>query len=184
MTLKELIKEAKNDSKAAQQALYNRLSGINYLLCLRYVKNQSDAEERMIDGFCKFFQMLKDHEYKSDPTVYLLLTRIMTNECIDFLRKKKAFEIIAEPSEMDAVLEEDKLDKLSVEEIHAMIRQLPMGARTVFNLYAVEGFKHEEIAEQLGISVSTSKSQLARARTLLQKTIKILNGEQDERQSK
>lgn len=183
MTLKELIDEAKKGSIAAEQALFNRLSGNFFLLCLRFVKNTQDAEELLLDGFQKFFGTLKDYSYKSDAGVMSWLNNIMVNGCISFLRNKRIFNIVAEPFETDAILDEDRLDKLSVEEIHAMIRQLPTGARTIFNLYAVEGYKHEEIAEALGITVSTSKSQLARARFLLQKTIKVITGE-DEKYSK
>lgn len=184
MTLEQLVYEAKKGNKAAEEALFCRLCDNFLLMCIRYVKNEADAEERMLDGFYKFFRALPTFRYESDAALYAFLGRIMVNECIMQLRKKRLFNIVAEPLETDAMLEEDLLDRLSTGEIHETISKLPVGARTIFNLYAVEGYTHDEIASLLGISVSTSKSQVARARVLLQQSLSFLKKGHEKRSSK
>lgn len=184
MELQELISEAKKGCKAAQEALFSRLSDNFLSLCNRYVKNEADAEERMLDGFYKFFRALPQFRYESDAAVYACLTRIMVNECIMQLRKKRVFNIVAEPLEKDAILNEDLLDKIAAAEIHALIRKLPVGARTIFNLHAIEGCRHDEIARLLGITAGTSRAQLARARALLQQSISFLKKDYENKESK
>lgn len=184
MTLEQLVHNAKQGDKAAEKALFIRLSDNFLLMCQRYVKNEADAEERMLDGFYKFFRALPKFRYESDAALYACLGRIMLNECIMQLRKKKVFHIVAEPLETDAMLEEDQLDRLTAGEIHAMISKLPDGARTIFNLNAVEGYSHGEIGGMLGISAGTSRSQFARARVLLQQSLSSLNNDYEKRSSK
>ncbi|MEO8769972.1 MAG: sigma-70 family RNA polymerase sigma factor [Ferruginibacter sp.] len=174
MELQELIYEAKKGSQAAEKALFYQLSDKFLSLCMRYVKHEADAEERMSEGFYKFFRSLKSFKYESDGALYKFITSIMVNECITQLRKKRVFNIVAEPMETDAMLEEDVLDKISEAEIHALIRKLPVGARTVFNLNVLEGCRHEEIGRLLGITASASRAQLTRARALLQQSLSIL----------
>ena len=184
MELQELIYEAKKGSKAAEEALFNHLADTFLCLCIRYVKNEHDAEERMLDGFYKFFRSLPDFNFESDGALYACLTRIMVNECIMQLRKKRVFHIVAEPLETDATLDEDLLEKISVAEIHAMISKLPLGARTIFNLYAIEGCRHSQIAHMLGITASASRAQLTRARALLQQSLSFLKKDHEKQRSK
>ncbi|MEO6668275.1 MAG: sigma-70 family RNA polymerase sigma factor [Ferruginibacter sp.] len=184
MELQALIYEAKKGSKAAEEGLYNRLSKKYFRLCMRYVQNEHDAEERMSDGFYKFFRCLPRFNYESDEELYSFISRIMMNECITQLRKKRLFNIVAAPLETDAVLDEDMLDRISETEIHAAIRKLPAGARTVFNLNVLEGCRHEEIARLLGITSSASRAQLTRAKHLLQRSLSFLkknDGNQESR---
>ncbi|OLY91171.1 RNA polymerase sigma-70 factor, ECF subfamily [Cnuella takakiae] len=169
MNLHTLIREAKEHSQAAQQGLFNLFAAQMVLVCRRYVKSREDAEERMIDGFCKCFQSLPHFEYQGEAAFYGWLKTIMVHECLMFLRRKNAFHIAPAEDAADITVEADVLDKLSAAEIFALIVQLPVGYRTVFNLYSVEGLPHAEIATLLGISEGTSKSQLSKARALLQK---------------
>ncbi|MFT3910942.1 MAG: RNA polymerase sigma factor [Ferruginibacter sp.] len=184
MNYQQLIQQAKDGDPAAEKALYDHLSGTFFSMCCRYVKNEADAEERMADGFFIFFKKLQYFKYESDGALYAYLAEIMVRECVHQLRKKQVFNIIAEPIETDAVLDHDMLDKLSTEKIQAIICTLPEQARIIFNLYVVEGWQHNEIADILGISTGTSKSQFARARQLLQKKLSFLKNDHEKHVSK
>jgi RNA polymerase sigma factor (sigma-70 family) len=184
MELQELVNEAKKGSRGAQEALFHRLADRCLSLCIRYVKNEPDAQERRSDGFYKFFRSLPNFHYESDEALYRYINTIMVNECISQLRKKRVFHIVAEPLDSDAVLDEDILDRLSAAEIHALISKLPVGARTIFNLNVMDGCRHEEIARMLGITASASRAQLTRARCLLQLSISHLKKADEQQGSK
>ena len=171
MEIAKLVREAKQGSTAAQKYLFDRLSDKMLLLCRRYVKNREDAEEILLDGFYKFFKNLPAFNYLGDAALYAWLKKIMINECLMFLRKKNVFSMVAEIAAEEIPLAEEALDNLSAAEIFNMIVQLPVGYRTVFNLHTVEGIPHPEIALLMGITEGTSKSQLSKARSLLQKML-------------
>lgn len=166
-----LIREAKQGSAAAQKLLYDHWSGRMHVLCRRYVKVAEDAEEIMLDGFYKFYKTIHRFHFNGEAALHEWLKRIMINECLMYLRRKKSFTMIPETDIADIGIEEAALNNLSATEIFNLIVQLPVGYRTVFNLHVVEGMDHREIAKLLGISEGTSKSQLSRAKTLLQKMI-------------
>lgn len=171
MNITELLKEAKQGSTAAQKCLFDLYADKMMLVCRRYVKSREDAEELMLDGFYKFFRNITAFNYQGDAAFFAWLKKIMINECLMFLRKKTVFTIVSETVAEEFPLQEDVLNKLSAAEIFNLVVQLPVGYRTVFNLYAIEGMSHGEIAAALGIAEGTSKSQLSKARTLLQKML-------------
>ncbi|MBC7905094.1 MAG: RNA polymerase sigma factor [Gemmatimonadaceae bacterium] len=171
MEISELVKKAKQGKPEAQKKLFELLSGKMATLCRRYVRNTEDAEELLLDGFYKFFINLPGFIYSSEAGLYAWLKRIMINECLMFLRKKNLFLVVDELQAEHVPLEEDALNRLSATEIFNLIIQLPTGYRTVFNLYEIEGMKHQEISALLGIAEGTSKSQLSKAKTLLQKLL-------------
>jgi RNA polymerase sigma factor (sigma-70 family) len=171
MDITALIKEAKEASPAAQKCLFELLSAKMHLVCRRYVKNSEDAEEILLDGFYKFFKNLPAFDYKGEKAMEAWLKKIMVNECLMFLRKKRAFIIVTEAAAEETALEEEVLDNMSAAEIFSLIIQLPVGYRTVFNLYEIEGMNHKQIAVLMGISEGTSKSQLSKAKSLLQKML-------------
>ena len=171
MDTSELVKEAKQGSAAAQKCLFDQWSGKLLLVCRRYVKNSEDAEELLLDGFYKFFKKLSSFNYQGDAALYGWLKKIMINECLMLLRKRNVFTIVSDTAAEDIAIEEEALNNLSAEEIFNLIIQLPVGYRTVFNLYEIEGMKHSEIAALLHISENTSKSQLFKAKNLLQKML-------------
>lgn len=184
METSTLIKEAKRGSAAAQKCLFDQLSGKLNLVCRRYVKNQEDAEELLLDGFYKFFKNLHTFSYKNDAALYAWIKKIMVNECLMFLRKKNVFTIAADAGIEEFPLEEEALNYLSAVEIFNLIVQLPVGYRTVFNLHVIEGLGHSKIASTLGISEGTSKSQLSKAKFLLQKMLLKKGIEYVQRKSK
>ncbi len=142
-------------------------------LCCRFVKNRADAEELLLNGFYKFFSHLPEFRYQGEAALYAWLKTIMVRECLMFLRKRHAFSILAEtnPDAEELALDPEPLAALSAAEIFGLIVQLPVGYRTVFNLHVIEGMEHKEIAKALGIAEGTSKSQLSKAKLLLQKML-------------
>ena len=171
MDISELIIEARKGSPAAQKCLFDEWANRLLMVCRRYVKNPEDAEEIMLDGFYKFFKNLPSFIYQGDAALFAWLKKIMINECLMFLRKKNVFTIVSDTAVEDISLQEDALNNLSATEIFNLIVQLPVGYRTVFNLYEIEGMSHKEIATLLDISEGTSKSQLSKSKILLQKML-------------
>jgi RNA polymerase sigma-70 factor (ECF subfamily) len=174
MNIAEQLEDARAGSAAAQKYLFDYFADPMMALCCRYVKNRADAEELLLDGFFKFFSRLKDFRYHGEAALYAWIRTIMVRECLMFLRRQRAFSMLsAEPAEAAADIAPDgePLAALSAAEIFDLIIQLPVGYRTVFNLYVIEGMQHSEIAKALGISEGTSKSQLSKARALLQKML-------------
>ena len=171
MNLSKLVDEIKKGDPKAQECFYKQFSGRLFLLCRRYVKNTEDAEERMMDGFAKFFNHIDRFRYQGEAALNAWLQQIMVNECIMQLRKRKSFSMVSDTAAADVILDEDVLEKLSVTEIYKLVLRLPVGYRTVFNLSVFEGYDHKEIAAMLGINEGTSRSQLWKAKALLQKLL-------------
>lgn len=144
-------------------------------LCFRYVRDEFEAEEALIKGFTKVFAKIDTFEFRGEGSLEGWMKRIMINECLMFLRKNNNFNLV--PSTEAHFIEADApIDsQLAAEEIYALLVELPTGYRTVFNLYVIEGYSHKEIAEQLGVSENTSKSQLNKARNSL-KSLLIKKG--------
>lgn len=141
-------------------------------VCLRYAKDDMQAEDFLQDGFIKVFTKLD--QFKSEGSLEGWVRRVIVNTALQTLRSNKNSPITAD--DIDDIrpigANDDTIERMSADELHCIIKKLPTGYRTIFNLYVVEEFTHKEIAEQFGISEGTSKSQLARARMLLQKMIK------------
>lgn len=171
MNIPQLIEEAKQGKAAAQEALFRWQADGMWLVCRRYVKNKEDAEEAMLDGWYKCFGALPSFTYQCEAALVAWIKKIMINECLMLLRKKNAFILLSEAETEEIELEEEALSKLSAKEILELILRLPVGYRTVFNLYEMEGMGHKEIAALLGIAEGTSKSQLSKAKALLQRNL-------------
>jgi len=163
-----LISKAKKGNQKAQHELYALFSPKMLSVCRQYVKRPEVAEEVMLAGFLKVFTHLSS--YKNEGSFEGWIRRIMVNESISQLRKDKKLrfdenEVLENSSEHVSYIQTE----LEVDEIQKLIDDLPEGYKTVFVLYAVEGYKHSEIAELLQVSESTSKTQLFKARKMLQK---------------
>jgi RNA polymerase sigma factor (sigma-70 family) len=184
MNTLELVKEAKRGSAAAQKCLFDQFAEKMLLVCRRYVKNQEDAEELLLNGFYKFFAKISSFNYQGEAALYAWLKKIMINECLMFLRTKNVFTIFTDATAEEIPLPEEALDNLSAEEIFKLILQLPVGYRTVFNLHVIEGMTHVEIAEMLNIAEGTSRSQFSKAKILLQKLLSRNDEEYARRKSK
>lgn len=167
---KELIKGLLKQDRLAQKTVYEHYSARMLGLCMRYIRDNFEAEEVMLGGFLKVFQ--KTDQFKSQGSFEGWIRRIMVNECLNALRKKKLMYVEVDIHNLGEDHHQAQYESdIDAEELMSYIEALPIGYRTVFNLYAIEGYSHKEIAEKLGVSESTSKSQLSRARNLLQKCI-------------
>lgn len=162
----QLIIECQNGDTKAQKMLYNALAQKMFIICYRYIKNKEDAEEILSDGFIKIFKNISRVESKEIRSIEIWIKKIMVNECLMFLRKKKML-FYSEEEAQDIGDGNPVYEKFEAEEIFNLIVSLPVGYRTIFNLYAIEGYSHKEIAQQLQITESTSRSQLAKGRSVL-----------------
>lgn len=173
----KVVEMCKENNRFAQNRLYETFAGRLFRLCMRYVQQQEEAEEVLMNGFLKFFRGLPDFEYRDDNSLEVWLKRIMVNESLMHLRQRKALPVFADSDEAEVGLYVPD-HSIDTEAIYATILELPTGYRTVFNLYIVEGYTHEEIAKQLNINIGTSKSQLSKARAMLQQLLKQRGYEQ------
>ncbi|MFK7953642.1 MAG: RNA polymerase sigma factor [Ekhidna sp.] len=172
----DLIKKCQSQNKKAQEELYGRLSIPMMGVCLRYLKNREDAEEVLLSGFFKVFKNLEKFTYENEIAFFAWVKRIMINESLMLLRKNKQIQILAINEDLDFEDELSSLNELETADILKTIQQIPLGYRTVFNLYEVEGYSHREISKTLDISVGTSKSQLFKAKKMLRE---LLESEHD-----
>lgn len=172
--LEHLIEACKKEDRRAQQALYDRYAPLLFGVCKRYVKTREDAEDVLVEAFFKILTNIQS--FKSEGSFEGWMRRIAINESLMFLRKQHNFNMTVEinpqiDGEPDPIT---PVDELQAQDILELLEGLPTGYRTVFNLYAVEGFKHREIADMLGISINTSKSQLILAKKRLQELLEKL----------
>ncbi len=166
--MQQIVEACKSGNSFAQKRLFDHYVKRLFRLALRYVRSAEDAEEMVMNGFLKFFHSLDTFEYRDENRLEVWLKRIVVNECLMHLRRQKITWASLEDidDQTDAPIETDGM--IEAEELYALILELPAGYRTIFNLYAIEGYSHQEIAQQLGISQGTSKSQLSKARAVLQ----------------
>lgn len=166
-----LIKACIQQNPKAQREFYERFAPKMMGVCFRYARNRDDAEDMLQEGFVKIYQKLT--AYKFQGSLEGWVRRIIVRTAIDMLRKQKhqQNEIDIDHAVGEEVAE-DAIDNLELEYLYRIIQALPTGYRLVFNLYAIEGFSHAEIGDQLGITASTSRSQYTRARSILMNQIR------------
>ena len=167
-----LIKGCILNDRRVQELLYKQYCSSLMVLCKSYAKNEEDAVEMLQDGFLKVFQQIDSYD-ANKSSIYTWMRTIMIRTAIDFLRKQNRKNISVEwKEEHEPVIEAEALQRMSAQQIQCMLQQLPSTTRAVFNLYVTEGYNHKEIADILGCSEGTCKSQLYRSRTRLQKMLK------------
>lgn len=166
---KALIQKASKGDREAQKAIYEQLAPSMLAVCRCYVKDWHYSEDVMIEAFVKAFRRLP--EFRFEGSFEGWIRRIMVREAIDFVRKRQ-FVVYDEEKLEDATPPQQVSDPFQMEALEQLIEALPEGYRLVFTLYAVEGYKHAEIAELLDISENTSKSQLYKARRQLREQLK------------
>ena len=168
---KHIIEACQKGDRKAQNILFERYQGLLFGVCLRYAANEAEAEDMFQEGMITIYQKL----YKYQPTGSFTgwVKKVMVNTCLQVLRSRKnIFTVSLMDNQLNVVEEIDTYQSpISEEMLLSFIQQLPIGYRTVFNLYVVEGYTHIEIGEHLGISSNTSKSQLSRAKKLLRTLI-------------
>jgi RNA polymerase sigma factor (sigma-70 family) len=178
MHVDELVEGCINGSRIHFTELYDRYAPAMYGICLRYSGNTEEAKDILQEGFIKVFLQIKTYD-KARAPFEVWLRKIFIYRAIDYIRhRKRAMFYPVEFAELDIEEEEEEeLDEissvdLSIEELLDMVQKLPTGYRLVFNLFAIEEKTHAEIAQLLGISINTSKSQYKKARAMLQVTIR------------
>ena len=167
---KHIIDGLKQQDRLTQKLVFEQYGAKVLPIILRYVKNEEDAKDVCVQGFYKVFT--KIGSYNGGGSFEGWMKRIIINEALMYLRKYKSFNLSIEESKVDVKYEIDYDSLMDYRSLLKLLDLLPTGYRTVFSLYVLEGFKHREIAEQLGISINTSKSQLILARKRLQEIIK------------
>jgi len=172
MTEQKAIEGCKKQDRVSQKFLFDKYSDGMLVVCLRYVKHLPDAEDCMLNGFYNFYKTADRFIDNGQGSISGWLKKIMVNECLMLLRKKGGLKIIEEQHAAEVAIDDGQIDRMSANEIFRMILDLPVAHRTVFNLFAKEGYSHKEIAAALGISERTSKSYLNKARAMLQKVMK------------
>lgn len=168
----EWIEGAKSGDRRSQKAIYDMLSGKMYAVCLRYMGDSDAAQDILQDGFVTLFSKLDS--YSGEGSFEGWARKIFVNTALMSLRKKDALKG-SEDIEMARTITSDDptvFEKIGYKDLLKLVAALPTGFRTVFNMYVIEGYSHKEIGEELGISETTSRSQLQRARVLLQSKIK------------
>jgi RNA polymerase sigma factor (sigma-70 family) len=168
LSLNQLIENCKNNDAKAQGELYKLFSSKLFSLCLKYSRNYVEAEDNLQDAFLTIFKKIE--QYKNKGSFEGWLKRVTINTVLQQYRKEKVFEISPENDIADEELEIDD-ETLSMDYLLQIIQDLPDRYRLVFNLYVLDGYSHQDIANMLEINVGTSKSNLARARQILKQTI-------------
>lgn len=171
MTETDLIKACVSKNPRAQRILYDRYSAKLMTVCRRYCSSTEEAEDAFQEGFVKIFNKITEYKYEGSFDGWL--RRVMVNTILDMMRRNKKHAYHEDVTDLPNIVahSHSPLDAMSANELMDLLTTLPDGYRTVFNLFAIEGYSHKEIADMLGIGESTSKSQFLRARAYIQKRL-------------
>jgi len=171
MDYNKLVADCLKSKPDAQRQLYEHFAPAMLGICFRYTKSVKDAEDVLQEGFVKVFRHL--HQYRNEGEPGAWIRKIMVNTALNYLKKNRKYQYDLSFNEMSLhpVSVDDPSVTLQAKELADLVRQLPTGFQTIFNLHAIEGYSHVEIADMLGITDGTSRSQYARARALLIKWI-------------
>ncbi|MFH0893165.1 MAG: RNA polymerase sigma factor [Bacteroidota bacterium] len=181
LTESELVEGCLKGMKKAQTQLFQRYAGKLLVVCIRYVQVRDDAEDVLQEGFIKIFKNLDTFKNTHEGSLFFWMRRIMVNLSLNFLRDTRKYRFTEDIEPMMEIVdnsdENDSENNLMYETDQAVIRQiifdLPLGYKTIFNLYAMEGYTHPEIASMLGISQNTSKTQLMKARRMIRSKLEV-----------
>lgn len=165
MDEKQLIKACINNDSKAQRLLYEKYDARFFAVCKRYFTDIQQAEDALVKGFLKIFQNLENYSFEGSFEGWM--RRIMINECLMELRKNKIFHLNVDDYSSSISSNQEASQQIEEDDVMKLLDYLPEGCRLVFTLYVIEGYKHKEIAESLGITEGTSKSQLNLAKTKL-----------------
>jgi len=166
-----LVKECIAGNRAYQEMLYRKFSRRMLGVCYRYARNKEEAEDCLQDAFVRVFKNLQ--QYKATGSLEGWVKRIVINTILENMRKKSMmYKVVDMEEAFDETGHDDLLDNINIQDLVKLIQALAPGYRAVFNLFAIEGYTHREIAKQLGITEGTSKSQYACARKILRRKLK------------
>lgn len=171
----ELLESCKKGDRKAQKSLYDLLAPKMMALCMRYAGSRELAEDLLQDGFVTLFSKMGN--FKNEGSFEGWARRVFVTTCLMYLRKNDVLRMSEDISEARKLSssEPGQMEEISYRELMSLVMELPPGFRAVFNMYAVEGYSHKDISEQLGISETTSRTQFSRARTWLRKRLEEKN---------
>lgn len=172
MVIEKLIDGCKEGNTKSQEQIYRLLAPKIFAVCLKYSKSYEEAQDNLQDGFLLIFEKISQFNYKGSFEGWA--KRVIINYILQQYRKQNLFEIVSEnyPEEVEVEIEEDSI---SIDFLTRIIQELPDRYRLVFNLYVLDGYSHKDIAEMLEINIGTSKSNLARAKSILREKIELNN---------
>tara|TARA_A100001391_G_C5020254_1_gene265621 strand:- start:475 stop:1008 length:534 start_codon:yes stop_codon:yes gene_type:complete len=173
LTLDELIIQCKKQDATAQGELYKQYNRILFAICLRYSPNYTEAEDNLQDAFITIFKKIEQYNAKGSFEGWM--KRVTVNTVLQKYRKQRTFEIVDEGQIEDEAEVEIESEEIPLDFLLKIVQELPDRYRLVFSMYVMDGYQHKEIAEMLGISDGTSKSNLARARMILKNKIEDYN---------
>lgn len=172
--INEIISGCKRKSYRYQKKLYDTYSSLLYAICYRYFRNSEDANDCLQDAFIKIYDKIEN--FKNEGSFEGWIKKVQVNTCLMHLRARKKQVFLEDLSESVQIEEEEVEDdflNIPPKVLFTLIQDLPAGYRTVFNLYVLDGYNHKEIANELGLSVGTSKSQLARSKKVLKEKLQV-----------
>lgn len=173
--VEQLVERIRQKDQRAMSQLYQMYIEELSSVCYRYVPSESDAKDVLQNSFVKIFTSVPTIDYRDEPSFRGWMKKVVVNEALTFLKEKKKLQFMAqEIDNLDVPDDEPSTERITADELHQLISELPDGYRTVMNLYVFEGYSHKKIAESLGFTPSTSASQLYFAKRLLSKKVKEL----------
>jgi len=180
--LKDIINRCASGNVRAQEELYLKFAPKMYGVCLRYSKDKTEAEDNLQEGFIKVFTNIKN--FRHEGSLEGWIRRIMVNVSLEKFRKQNMLHPVEDVTIYETnQVSEEILDKISAGELIDLIQELPPRYKMAFNLYVMEGMNHQQISEEMQITVGTSKSNLARAREILKRRVKELYGITEKREN-
>ena len=173
--VERLINRIKEHDRQAMEELYQQFVGMLTSVCYRYVPSDEDAKDVLQNSFIKIFTAISSFKYQNDNAFQAWMIRVVSNEALDFLKNRKRITFVdLNDTLQEQITEEPSVERLSADELHQLITELPDGYRMVFNMFVFEGYSHKEIGEKLGIKESSSASQYYHAKRMLAKKINDL----------
>ena len=174
--VEQLVERIRQKDQRAMSQLYQMYIEELSSVCYRYVPSESDAKDVLQNSFVKIFTSVPTIDYRDEPSFRGWMKKVVVNEALTFLKEKKKLQFMAqEIDNLDIPDDEPSTERITADELHQLISELPDGYRTVMNLYVFEGKSHQEIARLLGIKKDTSASQFYKAKKMLAKMIKKYN---------
>lgn len=172
-----LVNECAKGNSKAQRALFDKFAPKMLAVCQRYLRNNQEAEDVLQDGFVKVFQKIVD--FKMEGSLEGWIRRIIVNTALDTIRKNKKLldDVQVEEVQYKVSFTDHQFEGMDLAQLMKLINEMPDGYRVVFNMFAIEGYSHKEIADTLGVTENTSKSQYSRARAFLRTQLELLEGD-------
>ncbi len=173
MTEEELIRKCKKGNRAAQEHLYRSYSAVLFGICLKYSRSKTEAEDNLHDSFMTIFE--KIHQFRSQGSFEGWLKRVTVNTVLQKYRREQPLTLVAETNDSEDEEPSPGLEDIPLGTLLKLIQDLPRKYRITFNMYVLDGYTHKEISEALGTTEGTSKSNLARARSILKEKLRNTN---------